>query len=119
MSKVYQSSQRQTNKYGVRTDKIGKQERTFDGILFDSKKECRRYSELKILERRGDISGLEVQPEFLIEVNGIKVCKYIADFRYREKGKIIVEDVKGIRTPLYRIKKKLMAAVFGIEIKET
>lgn len=89
------------------------------GLVFDSKKEANRFGELKILERRDEISALEVQPEFLIEINGVKICKYIADFQYKEKGKTIVEDCKGVKTPAYRLKKKLMRAVFGIQIRET
>lgn len=52
-------------------------------------------------------------------VNGIKVCEYEDDFSYKENGVLVVEDAKGMRTPLYRLKKKLMRAALGIEIKET
>ena len=92
------------------------------GLVFDSKKEANRFGELKILERRNEISELKAQPEFLIEINGVKICKYVADFQYLEKGKIIVEDCKSEITrkhPVYRLKKKLMHAVLGIEIRET
>jgi hypothetical protein len=88
-------------------------------LLFDSKKEAARYSELALLERAGQISELKLQPTFLIEVNGHKVCKYRADYAYRQDGEQVVEDVKGIRTSTYRLKAKLLRATHGIEILET
>jgi hypothetical protein len=90
-----------------------------DGILFASKKEAQRYMDLKLLEKAGDIRRLELQPRYRIDIHGIHVCTYIADFRYHSNGKLIVEDVKGIRTPIYRLKKKLMRAIYGITIMET
>ncbi|PSJ32006.1 hypothetical protein UF10_04945 [Peptostreptococcus russellii] len=85
-----------------------------DGILFDSKKEAERYSELKMLERANLITNLELQPKFLLqekfEYNGkvIRKIEYIADFKYiDEKGNTVVEDVKGLKTDVYNIKKKL------------
>lgn len=91
-----------------------------DGITFASRKEARRYSELKLLERAKQISGLELQPVYRLEVNGALICKYLPDFRYIQDGKLVVEDVKSdpTKTPVYRIKKKLLAALFGIEVKE-
>jgi hypothetical protein len=93
-----------------------------DKIKFDSKKESQRYLELTMLQRMGKISALQHQVEFLLEVNGFLVCKYIADFVYIQDGKQIVEDVKSDITRKkrdYRIKNKLMKALNGIEIKET
>ncbi len=92
---------------------------TIDNIVFDSLKEGRRYRELKLMLRAGIISDLEMQPMFKLEVNGSLICKYIADFRYIEKGETIIEDVKGVKTREFRIKQKLMLAVHGIEIKIT
>lgn len=91
-----------------------------DGITFDSAKEARRYGELKLLQRAGQISGLAIQPTYRIVVNNCLVCTYKADFTYldAEKG-LVVEDVKGMKTPVYRLKKKLMLAVHGVEILET
>lgn len=89
-----------------------------DGITFDSQKEAKRYGELKLLEHAGVITDLQLQPPFKLEVHGVKICTYRADFRYTENGKDVVEDVKGVLTPVYRIKKKLMFAIYGIEIKE-
>ena len=93
-----------------------------DGMTFDSKKEAQRYSDLKLLERGHIISSLKIQPEFKLHVKGFLVCKYRADFSYTQMGEYIVEDVKSEITrkhPVYGIKKKLMKAVHGIDIKET
>jgi hypothetical protein len=92
-----------------------------DGITFDSKKEARRYQDLKLLEKSGAISKLILQPSLRIEVNGVKVCDYRADFSYYDNGtnKRIWEDVKGVKTSIYRLKKKLVFALYGIEILET
>lgn len=93
-----------------------------DGITFDSKKEALRYGQLKLLQRAGQISGLELQKVYRLEVNDTLICRYIADFAYKEGGKEIVEDVKSAFTrklPVYSIKRKLMDAIYGIEIRET
>lgn len=92
-----------------------------DGHFFHSKKEARRYTELKLMQEAGVISNLELQPKFRIEINGILICNYFADFRYydNERNAEIVEDVKGIRTAIYRLKKRLMKAVHDIQIEET
>lgn len=90
-----------------------------DGIKFDSKKESERYSVLKLLERSGQIGGLKLQVVFLLSVNGILVCRYIADFVYNDaNGNQVVEDCKGFKTREYELKRKLMKAVFDIDIKE-
>jgi hypothetical protein len=84
-----------------------------NGIRFDSKKEARRYEELKLLERAGEIQNLELQPEFELQPkfrkNGVtyRPIKYRADFKYTDHGKIVIEDVKGMKTDVYKIKKKL------------
>lgn len=89
-----------------------------DGFTFDSKKEAARYVELKFYEAANYIEDLELQPRFPCVVNGKKVCEYRADFKYTQDGQTIVEDVKGHKTDVYRIKKKLVEALYGIEIKE-
>ena len=92
-----------------------------DGIRFDSKKEANRYVQLKMLEKNGIISNLSLQVPYTLSEStkyGRKI-KYIADFVYEEDGKIIVEDVKGVKTPVYKLKKRLMAEKYGIVIKET
>ena len=93
-----------------------------DGIRFDSQREARRYQDLKILQRIGDISELELQPVFPLECGDAPVrydsgrqAKYIADFRYRNKeGEIIVEDVKGMDTPQSKL---MVKAQYCIEVK--
>jgi len=92
-----------------------------DGIRFASKKEARRYRELKLLEKAGEIKDLELQKKYSLLVAGSKVGVYIADFVYQEKGNdfLTVEDVKGVRTPVYRLKKKIFEAMYRIEIRET
>ena len=89
-----------------------------DGIMFASKKEAMRYKELKFLLQEERISDLVLQPKYPIEVCGKKICTYIADFMYNEDGKQVVEDVKGVKTSVYRIKKKLTEAIYNITIKE-
>ena len=97
-----------------------------DDITFDSAKEARRYGELKLLERAGIISGLRLQVPYLLipsqtDCRGKVVehaVRYIADFVYQENGKEIVEDVKGMRTDVYKLKRKLMLYVHGITVKE-
>ncbi len=89
-----------------------------DGIRFASKKEAYRYRELKILESNNLISNLSLQPRFPLIVNGTKVATYVGDFAYVDDRGKIVEDVKGIRTPVYKLKKKLLKAIHGIDIVE-
>lgn len=91
-----------------------------DGIVFDSQKEARRYGELKLLVRSGEIHSLELQPRFPVVINGVKVCTYVADFGYVDHtGSPVVEDSKGFKTPIYNLKKKLVKAVHGIDILES
>lgn len=90
-----------------------------DGIMFDSAAEARRYGELRLMERAGLVTGLELQPCYPITVNGTRVGLYRADFRYQDSnGQQVIEDVKGVRTPVYRLKKKLVEALYDIEITE-
>jgi ribosomal protein S8 len=89
------------------------------GHKHDSKKEAVRCNVLSLQQKAGLISDLKQQPTFLIAVNGHKVCKYRADFGYVEKGAQVIEDVKGIKTPTYRLKAKLLKACHGITILET
>lgn len=92
-----------------------------DGISFDSKKEAGRYRELKMLERTGVISDLRLQVPFELipKQNGERACLYKADFVYIKDGKMVVEDTKGIKTDVYKIKRKLMLYRYGIKITET
>ena len=89
---------------------------------FDSKKESRRYADLLLLERAGDIQNLRSQVPYACVVNGIHVCDYVADFSYTEGARRVVEDVKSEHTrklPVYRLKRRLMLACHGIQISET
>lgn len=90
-----------------------------DGIVFHSKKEAARYQDLKLLERAGAIKDLRLQVPYLFELNDVRICRYFADFVYKENGREVVEDAKGKATKEYAIKKKLMRAFFAIEILET
>ncbi len=92
-----------------------------DGIKFHSKKEAKRYQRLKHELELGLISKLELQKPYKCVVMGTKICTYFADFYYWDttKAKWITEDVKGMSTAMYRIKKKLVEALFEIQILET
>jgi hypothetical protein len=93
---------------------------TVDNIIFDSKREAARYSELKLLWRAGQINLLHIQPTFDFILDCEKMFTYRADFSYfDENGKRVVEDVKGVKTPVYRLKKKLIEKQFKIQIRET
>lgn len=125
----------------MRRRKYGNTKITVDGIQFDSKREAARYRELKLLERAGVISFLQRQTKFQLipdqhaPSNAIYTkgprkgqrkpgklleheCSYIADFCYIRNGETVVEDAKGYRTEVYRIKKKLMLERYGIQIRE-
>lgn len=102
-----------------RGNKYRAQKTQVDGITFDSKREARRWQELKLLERAKEIWKLERQVTFELRVKSILICKYRADFVYHDKTGQIVEDVKGVRTDAYRIKRNLMSAIYGIKILET
>lgn len=87
------------------------------GMRFHSKLERDRFFHLQSLEKEGKINNLRFQVPFKIEVNGHKICKYIADFVYDLEGCEIVEDAKGVVTTSFRLKQKLMKAIYGIDIK--
>ncbi|MDE2098366.1 MAG: DUF1064 domain-containing protein [Patescibacteria group bacterium] len=92
---------------------------TLYGITFASLKEAHRYQELSLLVKAGEISDLQLQVRFALKVKHTVVGTYIADFTYWAKeNEFVVEDVKGFRTPIYRLKAKLMKAIYGIEILE-
>ncbi len=103
-----------------RRSKYGNTKTVVDGITFASKAEAKRYGELKLLERAGEIRNLELQPKFaLVGLGATKVCSYRADFSYRyTNGPLVVEDVKGMKTPVYRLKAKLFRDNFGFSITE-
>lgn len=98
---------------------------TYNGITYDSKKEANRHRELLLLERAGAIRGLELQVKYELlpsqRIDGKVVERpvvYVADFRYQQDGKTVVEDTKGMKTRDYIIKRKLMLWVHGIRVKE-
>ena len=106
--------------------KYGNKKTVVDGITFDSRKEAQRWSELKLLQRAGEIFDLQRQVPFTLIPKQVRdgktierPCVYKADFVYKDKdGTEVVEDVKGVCTKEYRIKKKLMLWQFGIIVKE-
>ena len=94
---------------------------TVDGITFDSRKEASRYTELKLLSQAGEIRELRRQVPFeLIPKRGnLRAIRYVADFVYADNhGNDIVEDVKGMKTQVYKLKKRMMLEKYGIEIQE-
>lgn len=101
--------------------KYGNRKTVVDGLTFDSVKEARRWSQLRLLERAGAISGLERQVayEVIPKCDGERAAVYIVDFRYKEGDRLVCEDVKGVKTDAYRLKRKLMNWRFGIKIRET
>lgn len=99
---------------------------TVDGHTFDSKKEAQRYKELKLLSDLRMITVLGLQTPFVLipaqrraDGKTERGVTYKADFTYYDcDGNYVVEDVKGVRTAEYKIKRKLMLQVYGITIKE-
>jgi hypothetical protein len=104
----------------MRYSKFGNVPTNVDGHTFHSKKEARRYMDLLALQVAGLIRDLETQPRFRLEVGGVHICDYFADFRYWDvpRNEIVVEDVKGVRTDVYKLKKQMMLALHGIEVEE-
>lgn len=93
---------------------------SYDGRRFASQGEGGRYLLLKSLETLGDIKDLRCQVTYSLDVNGVHICKYRADFVYIDhRGLEVVEDFKGQRLAEYRIKARLMLACHGITILET
>ena len=91
-----------------------------DGLRFPSIREAKRYGELKLLLQSGEIRGLVLQPRYRLRIQKKLVCTYVADFSYTDKdGKVVVEDCKGFKTSVYKLKKKLIEAIEGITILET
>ena len=102
--------------------KYGAVKTEVDGITFASKHEASRYLELRLLEQAGEITNLRLQVPYILfpkNKHG-RALKYIADFTYNDgNGQLIVEDAKGVKTPVYRLKRRMMAEIYNIEIKET
>lgn len=107
--------------------KYGNEKIVVDGIKFDSILEANRYQELKILQRIGEIKDLSRQVKFILQPSykknnkTIRAITYKADFVYFDlkKKKMIVEDTKGYKTEVYKLKKKIFEYVFpDLEITE-
>lgn len=105
--------------------KYGNRKVTADGQTFDSRKEYRRFCELRLLEKAGEVADLRRQVRFELlpaqRIDGKVVERsvtYIADFTYTENGQTVVEDTKGVRTKEYILKRKMMLFFHGIVIKE-
>jgi hypothetical protein len=99
------------NKYNATPVVIG-------GVRFASKREAGEYLKLRALETAGRVRDLRLQVPYVLAVNGVRVGKYVADFVYLLDGREEVADAKGVRTREYRLKAKLMLAIYGIQIKE-
>lgn len=103
-----------------RKNKYNAEKTTIDGHDFPSKREAERYCELKLFLRAKEIKNLELQPRFLLqdgfvdkEGNEHKKIEYVADFMYVDKDdKTVVEDVKGVLTDVYKIKKKMFLKIY-------
>lgn len=104
----------------ARRSKYNAKKKVVDGHLFHSTKEAERYCELKLFLRAKEIQNLQLQPRFLLqdgfvdkEGNEHKKIEYVADFMYVDKsGKTVVEDVKGVLTDVYKIKKKIFLKIY-------
>ncbi len=107
----FSSERPKPTKYNAQPTEVG-------GIRFASRAEATRYQQLKNLQEMGRVQNLKTQVPFICEVNRRVVCKYIADFVYVEDGMRVVEDVKGMLTPLYKLKKRLMEACHNVVIRE-
>lgn len=100
------------------TNKYRNKPTVVDGLRFASQREAERYQALKLLERAGQIRGLQLQVRYPLTVNGQDVATYVADFTYWVGDLQVVEDAKGVRTQVYALKAKLMKALYGITIQE-
>lgn len=88
-----------------------------DGLKFDSKAEAARYGELKLLDKAGQIYALQRQRRWPLRVDGVKVSTYISDFDYMDANdRQVVEDVKGMETAVFKLKRKMFEAQYGLKI---
>lgn len=101
-----------------RRGKYGNERTVVDGITFGSKLEARRYGELKLLERAGQIQNLEVHKPYYLHAHGVRLGYYEADLTYIEAGQPVIEDCKGVPTSMYKWKKRHVFAEYGIKIRE-
>lgn len=104
----------------ARRNKYGAIPTVLDGIRFASRREADRYVHLRLLERAGHITQLQLQPVFELHApGGVRVAKYVADFAYRDLRtlRLVIEDVKGVQTAIFRLKAKWMKAEHGIDVR--
>lgn len=116
----------------AKRSKYGAKRTSLDGISFDSKAEADRYAALKLRERAGAITHLQLQPSYELKIAPDKPIKirskgnpggrrivYKADFRYFdvERGRVVVEDVKGQDTPLSRLKRAIVEVYYGVVVE--
>lgn len=110
-----------------RGSKFGNVKTTIDGIKFDSKAEAARYRELKAMQQAGLIYELECQPRYNFPLDGVpmryvggkrkgKVIEYVADFYYIQNDKLVIEDVKGVETAVFKLKRALMKEINGLDV---
>jgi hypothetical protein len=102
-----------------RGNKYKAQRTLLDGICFDSQAEAHYYAALKLRERAGEVEDVEMQRSYALTINGVLVCTYRADFVFWDvamKRRRVI-DVKGVVTPVFRIKQKLMKACHGLEVE--
>jgi hypothetical protein len=96
--------------------------RIIDGkeVKFHSEMEARRYDQLALMQHQRAIDSLRLQHRFALDMNNEFITTYVADFSYfdAERQRFVVEDVKGVKTEVYRLKKKMMKAQYGIDIQE-
>lgn len=101
----------------AKKSKYGNVKCRMHGIVFDSKGEMLRYMFLRDQQYFNKISDLKHHVDFSIEVKGVVICDYEADFTYLKDGVLVVEDFKGVETAVFKLKKKLLKAALGIDIR--
>lgn len=123
LAKLLGQKEAKRAKYGSR--KAARTMPNGESRTFDSQREARRYDQLRMMYEAGMISDLRLQQRFTLQegyvaADGevVRPVVYIADFRYIRDGTVVVEDVKGVKTPEYQIKKKLMQDKFCISVQE-
>ena len=108
-----QTAKPKRNKYGAKRTVI-------DGVLFDSKAEATYYTALKMREKAGEVSAVELQRPFsLLGPKGELICTYKADFCFwdHKADRFRVVDVKGVETSVFKLKRKMMKVLLGIEVE--
>lgn len=120
--KLQEQAKRKLGIINTHKNKFNATKTSIGGHTFDSKAEAEHYANLKLLEKAGVIQNLELQPRFLLQDGFMyqghheRKIEYVADFRYQRDGRTIVEDVKGVKTDVYKLKRKLFLHKYGDEI---